>query len=299
MNDEFIKRIRALRGGVGQQWLNDLPKIIQQYEKKWQIRVDAPFTLSYNYVAPAKMIDGTPAVLKISFPKNHEFPSEIAALTYFNGKAAIKVLQQDPDNDGVLLEKAEPGIAVRTVVSEKERTSLVGKVIKQLHKPISDTAAFVSILDWAKAFDRYKSKFSKTGPVPQILFEKAEEIFKEYPKDNKPQVLLHGDLHADNMLSSERGWLAIDPKGIIGEAEFEVGGYLYNPYYDYPKGSDYKKLQTARILQFSQELGFAKERIRDWAFAYAVISILWHLEDEGGFKPMYLQNAELLNEIRF
>lgn len=55
--------------------------------------------------------------------------------------------------------------------------------------------------------------------------------------------------------------LVIDPKGIIGEREFELGAYLRNPIYDYPKGSDYKKLAAQRIIQFAQELGFDKERL--------------------------------------
>jgi len=84
------------------------------------------------------------------------------------------------------------------------------------------------------------------------MFDKAENIFKEFPKEKKEQVLLHGDLHSDNILSSQRGWLVIDPKGIVGEREFELGAYLRNPYYDYPKGSDYKKLETERILQFQK-----------------------------------------------
>ena len=300
MNEEFTKRIIAMRGDIGKKWLNNLPQIINHYKEKWNITVFPPFKLSYNYVAPAKTLDNKQVALKISFPNNHEFEAEAEAIRFFNGNAAINILKEDKENAVILLEKAEPGESVRTIIPEEERISIVTEVMKKLHKPVSQNSDFTfpTILEWAKAFDRYKGKFSDSGPVPQKLFDRAEEIFKEYPKEKKPQVLLHGDLHADNILSSKRGWLVIDPKGIIGEAEFEVGGYLYNPYYDYAKGSDYKKLQTARILQFSEELGFDKERILDWAFAYAIISVLWFLEDEGEFKPMYLQNAELISKLK-
>jgi len=301
MDQEFINKIIRLRGDAGKKWLKDLPEIIKQYERKWGITVFPPFNLSYNYVVPAKTVGGEDIVLKISFPENDEFPSEIEALKFFGGVGAITVLKEDINNGVVLLEKAEPGERLRDIVSDKQQISIASQIIKKLHKPIiKDTFfPFPTVSDWGKAFDRYKTKFLKTsGPVPKYIFDRAEGIFKEHTKDNKEQVLLHGDLHSDNILSSQRGWLVIDPKGLIGEREFELGAYLRNPVYDYPKGSNYKKLEKERTIQFSEELGFDKQRILNWAFACAVISILWFLEDEDKFSNIYLQNAELLNEIR-
>lgn len=302
MNEEFKKKIITLRGDVGKKWLDDLPEIIKQYEQKWDINVLPPFHLSYNYVAPAKTSDGKEVVLKIAFPENGEFSAEIAALKFFNGVSAIKVLQEDMDSGVVLLEKADPGDRLRSISPDSKQISIASEVIKKLHKPIPKDSifSFPTISDWGKAFGRYRMKFTdNSGPVPKWMFNKAEGIFKECSKDRKELVLLHGDLHSDNILSSERGWLVIDPKGVIGESEFELGAFLRNPIYDYPKGSDYKKLETQRIIQFSEELEFTKERVLNWAFAAAVISILWFLEDEGRFDNVYLQNAEILNEIRF
>lgn len=201
----------------------------------------------------------------------------------------------------MLLEKAEPGLRVRDISPDEKQISLTSEVLKVLHKPVPESIAslFPNISDWAKAFDRYKKKFSSDNvSIPQWMVDRAESIFNEYPKDKKELVLLHGDLHSDNILSSQRGWLSIDPKGVIGEREFELGAYLRNPYYDYPKGSDYKKLETNRIHQFSDELGFDNKRILDWAFACAVISLLWFLEDEDYLKEVYIQDAKLLNDIR-
>lgn len=301
MNEEFVKKIIALRGDVGRKWLDDLPQIIKQYEQKWNIKASSPFDLTYNYVAPAHTTKGEHVVLKISFPDNKEFISEIEALNFFDGQGSIRVLQEDRDNLAMLLEKAEPGARVRTVSPDNKQISLVSSVLKILHRPISseNSFPFPTIQDWAKAFARYTKTFSKeSGPVPKWMFDRAQDIFTEFPKDENEHVLLHGDLHSDNILSSQRGWLVIDPKGVVGEREFELGAYLRNPYYDYPKGSDYKKLERDRIIQFSEELGFDKKRILDWAFACAVISLLWFLEDEDYFKEIYVQNAELLNEIK-
>lgn len=300
MNKKFEDKIIALRGDVGKKWLEDLPQIIKRYEQKWGLTVFPPFDLSYNYVAPAQTKDGKDVVLKISFPENNEFITEIEGLKFFNGQAAIRVLKEDMESGAMLLERAVPGKRLRGISSDKKQISIASEVMKKLHKPISQdmNSIFPSISDWAKAFDRHKAKFP-SSPIPKWMFDKGEGIFREYTGDKKEQVLLHGDLHSDNILSSERGWLVIDPKGITGEREFELGAYLRNPIYDYPKGSDYKKLETQRIRQFAEELGFDKKRLLDWAFACAVISILWYLEDEDKFNDIYVQNAELLNEIKF
>lgn len=302
MNEEFVKKIIGLRGNIGKKWLGDLPEIIKHYEEKWGITVFPPFILSYNYVAPAKTADGKAVVLKISFPNNHEFPLETVALKFFDGNGAIRILQEDTKGHALLLERAEPGIRLRDVKNDKELVSFASSVIKKFHKPIiqKNNSLFPVISDWGKAFARYRKTFSKkSGPVPVWMIERAEDIFTQFPKDKKETVLLHGDLHSDNIISSQRGWLVIDPKGVIGEREFELGAFLRNPIYDFPKGTDYKKVSIQRIHQFSEELGFDKERIKDWAFACAVISLVHFLEDEGVFKEIYVENATILNGIRF
>jgi streptomycin 6-kinase len=302
LDNQFVKRIIGLKRQRGEQWLNGLPEMLQIYEQKWNIKISAPFPLSYNYVAPALTNDDKKVVIKISFPENTEFEAEIAALKFFHGDVAIRVLQEDLQTGVVLLERAVPGDRLRSVTSDEEQIHIASQLFKKLHKPVAtiDASIFPTLADWAKAFDRYRMKNAvQTGPVSKKLFDKAEGIFTEYQRENKEQVLLHGDLHTDNILSSARGWLAIDPKGVVGEREFELGAFLRNPLYDFPKGTDYKKEEARRILQFSEDMGFEKNRIRDWAFAYAVISILWFLEDENQFKEIYVKNAELIDEIKF
>ena len=302
MDENFKNKIVGFRGDIGKKWLEDLPEIIKQYEQEWNLKVFPPYKLSYNYVVPAKTSEGEDVVIKISFPDNDEFEAEIEALKFYDEVAAIKVLKEDLKNGVVLLEKATPGQKARDITPETEQIHIVSGVIKKLHKPVPLIMffPFKTISEWAEAFDRYKEKYSlNSGPILKWMFDKAEGIFKEYLRDKKEQVLLHGDLHSDNILSSQRGWLIIDPKGVIGEREFELGAFLRNPIYDYPRGSDYKRLETQRIIQFSEELGFDKQRLLDWAFACAVISLIWFLEDENKFNEVYIQNSKILNEIKF
>ncbi|MBU0974580.1 aminoglycoside phosphotransferase family protein [Patescibacteria group bacterium] len=301
MNIEFEKKIISLFGNNGKKWLQSIPELISKYEKDWKIKVSPPFELSYNYVCPAKTFDGKNAVLKLSFPENKEFALELEALKRFPRSVSIQILNDDILNGAVLIERAVPGKPLRNIESDDEQIKIASDVISRLHIPISNdsNSTFPSISNWFKAFERYEKKYGvKSGPVPKKLFDLGEGIFKEFLQEKRQQYLLHGDLHSENIISSQRGWIVIDPKGIIGEREFELGAYLRNPYYDFPNESNYEDLESRRILQFSEELGFDKERIRKWALACAIISILWFLEDEGTFKEIYVRNAELLNNLK-
>jgi len=301
MNPEFREKIIALAGEAGKKWLDELPNIVQSYEKQWSITCANPFPLSYNYVLPAISASGEHVVLKISFPTNHEFASEIEALRFFEGIGSIKILREDLNNKVVLLERAMPGSRIGDITPDEKQISLVSEVLKKMHKPFfsKNNRTFPTLSDWAQAFQRYRKKYEiKLGPIPQKMFEEAEDIFTQFLKEDEPSVLLHGDLHNDNVLLSDRGWLVIDPKGVIGEKGYDVGTYLRNPYTDLSKDSNYKQIEKKRIEQFSDELGLDKQRVLQWTFANAVISLLWFLEDEKRINKVYLANAELISQIK-
>lgn len=301
MNEGFKKKVVALAGAAGEKWLLELPNTIRRYESQWDIKAQDPFPLSYNYVCPAISSNGKLVVLKISFPENHEFKTEIAALKTFNNDVSIRILKVDALGGAVLLERATPGSRLRSVIPDSEQIGYASAVIRTLHQPIQDNSKkiFPSLTDWVKAFDRYEVTYPhKSGPIPKHIFDLGFGIFREFLQDKKDQVVLHGDLHSDNIILSERGWLVIDPKGVIGEREFELGAYLRNPYYDFAENSNHKKNETSRINQFSEQLGFDRERIRGWAVACAVISLVWFLEDEKIINEIYIRNAELIHGLR-
>jgi streptomycin 6-kinase len=91
-------------------------------------------------------------------------------------------------------------------------------------------------------------------------------------------ALLHGDLHHYNVLSDRaRGWCAIDPKGVVGELEFELGAALRNPI-DRPDLFAKLDVVERRLDQFGLALGIDVSRARGWCFSQAVLSAIWSLE---------------------
>ncbi|MGO8947281.1 MAG: aminoglycoside phosphotransferase family protein, partial [Ktedonobacterales bacterium] len=106
-------------------------------------------------------------------------------------------------------------------------------------------------------------------------------------------------LNFGNVLSAQReSWLAIDPKGIIGEPAYDTGIFLRDPVTRILNTPQPERFLARRIDQLAEELGFDRERIRDWGFAQAVLSACWFLEDNGVGWEGALRCAELLAGIR-
>jgi streptomycin 6-kinase len=141
---------------------------------------------------------------------------------------------------------------------------------------------FIQLSNWFDGLKRLRSRFSGgTGPFDEKLVERVEHSVKEFFVENHKPVLMHGDFHHFNILSSERGWLVIDPKGVIGPACYEVGPLLINPWDDLLKMPNYRQMTERRIDILHEHLGFERERIREWGLAHAILSAWWSIEDHG------------------
>lgn len=299
MNDKFVKNVTSLWGKEGQEWLDEIPRIVAEFEKKWSIKVGAHFNLSYNYVAEATQEDGTPVVIKIGFPKDKEFISELETLPLFNSKGMVKQFKQDKNQAVMLLESIKPGISVATLDDDKA-TETMAKVMQNfwVAAPNPDSH-IVKVFEWSKGFQKLRGKYAgSTGPLPKNLVSQAEEVYLELSRSNDPQFLLHGDLHHDNVISATREhWLAIDPKGLIGPKERETAPMLMNPKGFILKNADSKTLLKRRVAILSDVLGLEKEKITAWGFAQTVLSIIWTLEDHNRVDEERLAIAQILNSI--
>lgn len=295
----FARTQNSLHGEAGAAWLKRLPALTEEFEERWSISVGPPFSnLSYNWVAPAVREDGTPAVLKLSFPGEKEFGTEAAALEAFGGGGICRLLELDLGKGAMLLERLEPGMPLTFVQNDEEATVIAANVMKKLWHPAPQGHTFPTVSDWAKGFDRLRARFDGgTGPMPDRLIEEAESLFKDLLSSQDQPLLLHGDLHQENILSAGREpWLAIDPKGVVGEAAYETAALLHNPVQalDAP---DPKRLIQSRLDVLSHELGFDRGRIRAWGLAQAVLAAYWSLEDGGHVWNEALVFARLLGEV--
>jgi streptomycin 6-kinase len=139
-----------------------------------------------------------------------------------------------------------------------------------------------TVARWGLGFERHRQRFGGSGPIPGELFERAAALYQQLEASMAAPVLLHGDLHHGNILAATREpWLAIDPKGLVGEPAYETGALLRNPRERLRTLPDMKPLLARRIALLADALDLDRERIRGWGIAQVVLSAIWSLEDSG------------------
>jgi streptomycin 6-kinase len=73
-------------------------------------------------------------------------------------------------------------------------------------------------------------------------------------------TLVHGDFHHHNILRDGDRYLAIDAKAMLGEPEYDVASFLWNPL-----GTTMKHHVAERRLAAFASAGLDQERMRAWA----------------------------------
>ncbi len=294
--DPFVRSQVEVHGERGREWIAHLPDLLDECARRWSLTMQPPFPNSaYNYVAPARQSDGSEVVLKAGVP--HEWLlCEMDALQLCDGRGMVRLLDADRAQGVMLLERLKPGTPAPDLNDDERATSIAAQVMRRLWRPLPSTHSFPTIADWARGLQRLRQRFDGgTGPFPSHLIERAEIIFSELIASSTECVLLHGDLHHDNILAAEREpWLAIDPQGVAGERGYEVGAWLYNPMPQLLQWHKPECVLARRIDQFAEELELERERLLACGFAQAVLSAWWTFEDHGRVSEDTLRVAELL-----
>jgi len=275
----FIAQIGATFGDVGRVWLTELPAILATCTERWGVTLAPHYSnLSFNYVAPGTLRDGTPIVLKIGCP-NHEYRTEVDALRLYAGAGAVRLLDFDEAQVALLLERLVPGTMLAALPDDQEATAIAARIMRQIRRPVPERHTFPTVTDWFVGLAELRAEFAGgTGPFPAHAVEEAETLAAELFRTAAPPTVLHGDLHHFNILAGERQpWLAIDPKGVIGEPAYEIGAWMRN----WPLGAADPVPQLERRLDlFASELGVERARLRAWTVAQGVLSAWWDYDAE-------------------
>jgi streptomycin 6-kinase len=220
-----------------------LAAVAREVAAEWQVELGEPFALArYSYVAAA----GDDAVLKVTPPEDDEADEEADALELWAGDGAVRLLRRDRMRRALLVERARPGDDIAGLPDD-EATAIAVEVGRRLWRPAA--APFRWIGDWVP---RWLDN-AKGHPLVPL----ARELYGSL--DVGRDVLVHGDLHHHNILHSARGPLAIDAKAMLGEPEYDIPSFLWNPIpYRMDPGV------TARRLAAFAGVGLDQERMRKW-----------------------------------
>ena len=220
-----------------------------------------------------------------------------------------RLLEADAGLGAMLLEKAVPGDSLLELFKngrDEEATEIFAGMaisIRAAKPRAADQGTsgwgFATTADWGRGWRRLRELAGGgTGPVGKALFERSEAVYAELLASSSRQTLLHGDLHHQNILSTGGGgWIAIDPKGVLGEPEYEAGAWIRNPLPLLAESPDMRGMLARRIAIISERLGYDPRRVGRWAFAQAVLAAIWMVEDHGaGYSP-FIAVAEALDSL--
>lgn len=297
----FVTTINSVFEAEGRAWLAELPTLLQTYADRWELTLGAPFDLSYNYVCAATRRDGTPVVLKSGVPDT-ALTCEIEALRHWDGQGAVALLEDDATAGVFLLEQLVPGTTLRGMADSGDAgddaaTRHAATVMAALWRPAPTTHTFPTTQQWANDLGDLRAHFDGgSGPFPPVLVDRAEQLFVDLLSSAAEPVLLHGDLHHENILAADRApWLAIDPKGVVGEPAYEVGALLRNP--DIADWPDLPRRQARRIDILAEMLKIDRARLTGYGLAQAILSAWWYLEDHDAVSDIALATATSLNDL--
>jgi streptomycin 6-kinase len=282
-------------------WLRDLPDVVATLAERWGLRLGEPYPSFCNYVVAATTESGDACVLKIGPPVpdgGEGILREVVALR-LAGPSGIGVLDEDTDAGAVLLERATGGPLSGMCERDDDRaTEILSSAMESWWVPGGPECGLpplAELEDTFEEFDRGPHGASYRGrDIVATLAEidsgmrdlraatvTARRVFQELLADHAPAVVLHGDLHHDNVLEDEtRGWAVVDPKGFFGDAGYDTGAMLYNPFAYTSRIADVGPLLQRRLDIMSNIVRIDRELMTAWGYVKAVLSLLWTVEGE-------------------
>jgi len=267
-------------------WLERVPDLVAECVEEWGLRLGAPYEAgAAGYTVRADLPDGTPAVLKVIYP-HREAEHEGEALRVWEGDGAIRLLAYDEVRWAMLIERCEPGTLLAKADPELALDVLIG-VLPRLWKPVGEP--FRPLADEASWWiDYLPAEWERAGkPFDRGLLDAAVARLGELAGSQGEQVLLHQDLHGDNVLAAQREeWLVIDPKPLVGEREFAVAPIVRDPELGHSRRD-----VLHRLDRLTSELGLDRDRARGWTIGQ---TIAWSLDTS--YLPKHVETARWLLE---
>lgn len=262
-------------GDEGRAWVEELPGRIDRLRRRFDLDLGPPFEPGgvTSWVAPA----GPDAVLKVVVP-HREAEHEAAALREWGGSGAVRLLDEDPAEHALLLERCRPGTALREAGRpDDEVLDTAAATAARLWRPVPADAPYERLADvmaeWAELVEERAEQH--VVPLDHDLVGEGAALLRRLPTTADRDVLLHGDLHPANVLAAEREpWLAIDPKPVRGDPAFDLPPLVLQTG-ELLAAADPVAELARRLDRVAAATGVDADRIRAWGLARSVEVAVW------------------------
>ncbi|GLW91567.1 aminoglycoside O-phosphotransferase [Actinokineospora globicatena] len=250
--------MRRRYGDSVQPWLDDLPNLLDRVATTWDLTLGEVFADGNSGVTMRVTRGGSPLVLKVS-PDAEVLAAQVRVLRLYRPSAPEIIA----DTEGAVLMEHIDGVARWPDLDQ------FAALLRDLHSvPNPADHARADLLDDIPGFF---ARFPPNGPVTAEHLHRSRELTEELVATRPAPVLLHGDLHRDNLLDAgPRGVVAIDPQGLLGEAEFDAVDYVLAQ-------SDVR----VRLADLVSVTSLSSRRLARWCLAMAPLIAIGQLRTGG------------------
>ena len=275
LTESYKQTILNVHGEKGRVWIDAFPGLLKYCEKQWNLTIGEPFSLSYNYVARTILSNGQEAVLKLCVP-GEEFLFELEALQLFRGRGMVKLIDYNRERGVLLLERVLPGSTLAELEDDSKAVVLAAEALDRLWTEVPLGTNLPSIKSREESMKKIERENKDgLGNISAKQIKEASALFTYMIETTRKEYLLHGDFHHFNLLkSSEEDWTVIDPKGLIGEREYDTIQYFLNKW---PQ-TNLKEMIRNRAEIFTRKLKLNKQRLFLWGYCHSVLSSCWSAE---------------------
>lgn len=232
------------------------------------------------------------AILKLG-PPSKEWETETSALLEYNGERYCQLFAADADHCAILEERILPGICLREEESLAKRLSVFSRLAAGLHVKPFNADVYPSYFDWVSRISRY---MRGRGDYPELCehMQKAEALCRSLWAAYPRRLLLHGDLHHDNILMEEGGgYRIIDPKGVVGDPVFEIPRFILNEFDEVINSGTYGRINTI-IITLAVQLDIPETVIRECLYIETAMAECWNVESRQSPSMDHVALAEAL-----
>lgn len=280
----------------GQAFYEKVMSDLELYANKWKLEIERfvdYYSVNCIFICRSELFG--PAVLKIGRPWN-EVRTEVNLLREYGGGRFCSVFDWDLEHGVILEEYIHPGSRLREEPSLEKRLSVFSNLFIGLHIPSSQSELYPTYYEWVNRITEYMSKKEDYKELYKLM-RKAEAICSSLCRDYSKKLLLHGDLHHDNILLGENNqYRIIDPKGVIGDPIFDIPRFILNEFYgldDVPYDIYSSHVETISSY-FQKSIGVPMDVIQKCVFVETTMANCWNVENNEEPNMHYVRYAEAM-----